>query len=218
MSDTHSCTHNFSTRSVLLVLSVFATIAGSLYAGGFPTTRDPLKWPFAQNSIWNQPIGSGAMYKPTNMIVPENVFPDENILIFAPSAPLTSIYKTTADWIADKKRCDTANIVFTQLDRVPLPVSFSTDPGYYGLTPNHAAAILMPNGRTIHQNQPFHRCGVSGTAVTGWILDSGDIFGPGTVGAHGGSRLSSIGGTIRIGELIPGGIIRHSLQFGLYGL
>ena len=30
-------------------------------------TRDPLKWPFAQNSIWNMPIGSGAQYVPANL-------------------------------------------------------------------------------------------------------------------------------------------------------
>ncbi len=29
-----------------------------------PGTRDPLKWPFAATSIWNMPIGSGAVYVP----------------------------------------------------------------------------------------------------------------------------------------------------------
>lgn len=35
--------------------------------------RNPLYWPFAQNSIWNTPIGSGAVYKPANLpAVPDN--------------------------------------------------------------------------------------------------------------------------------------------------
>ncbi len=34
----------------------------------------------------------------------------------------------------------------------------------------------------------------------------------GTYGAHGGSSLSAIGGTIRLGELLPGNVIRHTLK------
>src|SRR2546427_4604392 len=35
---------------------------------------------------------------------------------------------------------------------------------------------------------------------------------------HGGSGLSSLGGTIRLGELVPGGVIRHVMKINLYGL
>src|SRR5207245_1194228 len=32
------------------------------------------------------------------------------------------------------------------------------------------------------------------------------------------SKLSSIGGTLRLGELVPGGVIRHVMKVNLYGL
>jgi len=43
-----------------------------------------------------------------------------------------------------------------------------------------------------------------------------DIFGDGALGAHGGSGLSGVGGTIRSGELLPqAGPIRHALKIEL---
>jgi len=34
--------------------------------------RDALLWPFAATSIWNMPIGSGAVYKAANLELPAN--------------------------------------------------------------------------------------------------------------------------------------------------
>src|SRR5437773_11817595 len=42
-----------------------------------------------------------------------------------------------------------------------------------------------------------------------------DLYGTGETGSHGGSRLSALGGTVRLGELVPGGTIRHSLKLNL---
>src|SRR5207245_1778293 len=41
------------------------------------------------------------------------------------------------------------------------------------------------------------------------------LDGTGFSGGHGGSKLSSIGGTIRLGELVPGGMIRHAMKVNL---
>jgi hypothetical protein len=35
------------------------------------TARDPLRWPFSQESIWNTPIGSRAKYVPADLETPE---------------------------------------------------------------------------------------------------------------------------------------------------
>ena len=44
------------------------------------------------------------------------------------------------------------------------------------------------------------------------------LYGDGIQGAHGGSMLSSIGGTIRLGELRPNsGPMRHALKINIYG-
>ena len=49
--------------------------------------------------------------------------------------------------------------------------------------------------------------------LAGWNVS---VFGDGANGAHGGSFLSSIGGTIRGGELTAG-VIRHALKLEVYG-
>ena len=76
---------------------------------------------------------------------------------------------------------------------------------------DNAAAILRPNGRTLHQSQPVVRCS-NGTATTHYRFDDADIYGDGIAGAHGGSGLSALGGTIRLGELMPHGSIPHALK------
>lgn len=44
-----------------------------------------------------------------------------------------------------------------------------------------------------------------------------DILGDGALGAHGGSGLSALGGTIRVGELLPStGAIAHALKLELW--
>ena len=101
-----------------------------------------------------------------------------------------------------------------QFASLPIPASFSTD-RYIGDTPNHAAALLMADGRTIYQTQPFYRASNSSHATSGIVFPHGNIFGDGIAGAHGGSGLSALGGTIRLNELVPDGVIRHALKIVL---
>ena len=72
-----------------------------------------------------------------------------------------------------------------------------------------------PDGqrRTIKQTQPFSRCMAGGAATSRYDSADVDITGDGITGAHGGSGLSAIGGTLRVGELRPGGPpVRHALK------
>src|SRR3989442_1849117 len=75
----------------------------------------------------------------------------------------------------------------------------------------------MPDGRTLTQGQPLARCTAGGDATRWWSITN-DLYGTGIDGGHGGSTLSSIGGTIRLGELVPGSVIQHVLKINLYGL
>jgi hypothetical protein len=184
----------------------------------FPAARDAYLWPFSQKSIWNTPIGGNARYVPANIpnAMASGMTVDEDIIILKPAAPLVSIWEHNAGWDPNKVRCNslTGNLLYTF--KVPVPDSFSTDPGYDGITPNMGAAILMPDGRTIKQNQPFHRCGVKGKAVSQYRFADVDLYGDGTSGAHGGSTLSAIGGTLRAGELVPDAPpIHHVLKVNL---
>jgi hypothetical protein len=177
------------------------------------STRDPLKWPFAATSIWNRPVGSGAVYVPAGFtqFIMDGITADEDILILTPNAPLTEVYYNGAGWSQNKSRCEKEGQLMATL---PIPADFVIP--QEGGTPNYSAAILMPDGRTIQQNQPLQRCKAGGYATTFVNYPSVDLCGDGILGAHGGSGLSSIGGTLRLGELVPGGVIRHALKLNMF--
>lgn len=179
-----------------------------------PKSRDPLLWPFASTSIWNMPIGDGAVYVPANIqpATAAGMTVDEDILILTPDAPLVPVYLNTADWTG-RSRCEPED---TLLFEVPIPEAFEL-PHYPPNTPNNSAAILMPDGRTLVQTQPFHRCEAGEPATSHYVFPEVDLYGDGIPGAHGGSALSSIGGTLRLGELVPGSVIHHALKVNLYG-
>lgn len=92
---------------------------------------------------------------------------------------------------------------------------------------NNAMAVLLPDNVTLVQMQPAYRCTAYPSPLLarwGNITDGGpqrfvnttSIFGDGTGGAHGGSGLSSIGGSIRLGELLPQAPpIAHALKIEL---
>lgn len=194
-------------------------------------TRDKFRQPFASTSIWNMPIGSDAVYVEAKIkkATRTGMFVDPDIIILKPDAPMTDIYYNADGWVGPGNRCDPTyqQGQLRVIDTAPVPEDFVVPGAHSGLpsvgeTPNHAAAILMPNGRTLKQNQPFTRCraGQPPTTLVRYPLDPTkpdiDIYGDGIEGAHGGSGLSSVGGTIRLGELVPGGTIPHTLKVNLY--
>lgn len=208
----------FVTPFVLAAFLLYSVHAES--AADAPTSRTPVAWPFAWDSIWNMPIGAGARYVPARIQPGDyGLYAEEDILILSPGAPLVNIIAHDADWDPARKRCDSVVTPITLVfSGVPIPTAFSTEPDYAGSgeTPNHSAAILMPDGLTIRQTQPFHRCGAGGPAVSQYDYPDDNIkTGDGIPGAHGGSALSSMGGVIRLGELQPNSTIRHALKIVL---
>ena len=106
------------------------------------------------------PIGDGAQYVPAHIHRAHSFSVDEEVLILTPDAPLTKMYKTTAGWSRDITRC--AAKTSELMREIPVPHDFNTEGTYLGLTPNQSAAIILQDGKTVIQNQPFHRCGVGG--------------------------------------------------------
>ena len=179
--------------------------------------RDPLQQPFSSDSIWNTPIGSDARYTRADFpAVPggDTWAPmpqiDDEILVLRPKATLTPIYYDDAGWTGGN-RCDGRGRVLAQ---VPLPGDY--------LVPhsrsNNSAAILAPDGRTVIQVQPFTRCTAGAGATSIVRFPDVDLYGDGRLGAHGGSGLSAIGGTLRLGELRPGSDRgpQHALKVNVY--
>lgn len=173
--------------------------------------RNPFMWPFASTSIWNTPIGLGAVYVPGNIApaTQRTVATDQDVIVMYPSAPMTPIQYNGAGW-SGGSRCSGA----AQLAMAPIPLNLVV-PGSAG---NYAFAILMPDGRTVIQGQPLARCAAGGPVTTLHMAPTIDLYADGTLGAHGGSGLSSLGGTIRLGELVPGAPpVRHALKVSLNG-
>src|SRR2546425_312353 len=184
------------------------------------TGRNATLWPFSRDSIWNLPIGANAAYVPGNIKKPtaSGMTTDVDVLILTPTAPVTKVWENSDAWSGGSRCAAQGGVLF----EAPIPTDFvvpgagSGNPD--GTTPNYATAILAADGHTLVQGQPMARCTAGGTA-TMWWWDHGkeDLFGTGNSGAHGGSMLSSLGGVIRLGELVPGGAIHHALKVNLLG-
>ena len=177
-----------------------------------PTTRDPQKWPFASTSIWNMPIGSAASYVPAQIkqATFKAVYAEPDLIIFEPAAPLMDVRYNPA-WHPGRCNIPAGSAV---LFRAPIPANFIVGDEWQ----NFATAILAADRRTIYQTQPFAHCSATAPASSRLHSRTVDIYGDGIWGAHGGSDLSSVGGTLRIGELRPGGPrIRHALKINLDG-
>ena len=174
-----------------------------------PGTRNKFLWPFASTSIWNMPIGRNAVYVPAHIAAPtqQTLTADQDIIIMDPTAPLTLLAHNGAGW-GGGDRCTASG---TSLTSVPIPTDFIVPSN----GANNALAVVMADGQTVIQGQPFARCSPGGPATSLALAPSANLYTNGILGAHGGSGLSSLGGTIRLNQLVPGGVIRHALKVNL---
>jgi len=164
----------------------------------------------SSKSIWNLPIGDGAKYVPAKIKIATEwgMTIDPDVILLTPSAPNTDVYYCKAGW-NHGNRCEVdGGVLFSG----PIPRNFTVaNDGN-----NYSTAILLPDGNTIVQGQPLCRCEVGGSVTSLYKAPSVTLDGDGQLGAHGGSGLSSMGGTLRMGELVPGGQpIRHALKVNL---
>ncbi len=133
---------------------------------------------------------------------------DDEPLVLTPTAPLTPILASPGGWGGN--RCVTNP---TTLATVPIPANYVLPSD----NKNQSAAFLAADGRTVVQTQPLARCAAGGPATSYVRTADQDIYGPGVLGSHGGSGMSALGGSIRVGELRPGSQgPRHALKINLY--
>jgi hypothetical protein len=216
----------------LLVLGALPLVLGMSHGGPGPQTsgfsgsvpsvtpladsgRYATLWPFSRDSIWNLPIGAGARYVPAGITRARDwgMTVDQDVIILTPDAPRTKVFYNDDTW-SGASRC---SIEGGSLFEAPIPPDFVVPPARPGWTPNFATAILAGDNRTLIQGQPMARCSPGSDATIWWSQTKEDLYGTGFSGGHGGSMLSSIGGTIRSGELVPGGAIRHAMKVNLDG-
>jgi hypothetical protein len=179
-----------------------------------------LRQPFASDSIWNMPLGSGAIFALHNLDDwggAWGVFVEENLVFMDRTQPMTPMWHSNDAWTGGS-RCN-AEGTYTRGGGqffAPLPPNYIVPGVTGGDTPNNAAAILMPDGVSLFQPQPLTHCSVGGpwTALTDYPQGGQplvSIRGDGIIGAQGGSGMSSLGGVIRVGEFTSG-VIPHALK------
>jgi hypothetical protein len=196
-------------KNILLVTFCVLT-ADFLFA-----QRDPLKWPFDKHSIWNIPIHNNAVYVNANVQPADNFEADEDVIVMTPNEPLMNVETNFTDWSAggDARCSDQGPTLFA----APIPQSFIySNNTWHGSTPNAGLAVLLPNGK-IKQTQPFAKCTPT-LATSHYVWNENDcvLTDECIGGAHGGSKLSAIGGALRVGELTAG-VIKHVLKINLWG-
>lgn len=183
------------------------------------TSRDPYLWPFAQTSIWNMPIGSDARYVPAQ-ITSQGLQTDIDwFVVTKASDPAMPVYMPGEWW---PKRCS-GTIPQQQAQwhpeaaepiHVPRDVIIP-DPDV-NWNPNSSAAFLKPDGKTLVSFNGTARCTPGGQLYGIWFGEQ-DLYGDGIAGGHGGSGMSSIGGSIRAGELLDEAPIHHALKLDIGG-
>lgn len=218
---------------------LLCTVAAAPAAATAAPCRDPILQPFSSASIWNTPIGSGAVYAPIHLFnesdpssprgPPPNIHNDQDFFVITrASDPLTPW--VDQGWWGARNHCDVTSSDVAAM--IPFPHDWTSASDGGRSTPwqsnNNAMAILLPDNVTLVQTQPAYRCEPGGPLLGRWgnITDGcpqrfpnvTSILGDGALGAHGGSGLSGIGGTIRLGELQPDAPpIAHALKLELEG-
>ncbi|NBD32138.1 MAG: hypothetical protein GVY17_03995 [Cyanobacteria bacterium] len=181
----------------------------------FPETREAWEWPFSAESIWNLPLGNNAVYEPANLKTGKATKADVELLYqVSENDPLTRLY-APGSWT---NRCSGTNSP-TGNPADEIYIRFPEDeivgdanPPH---TPNNTTSILQPDGETIRSVSPLARCEAGGP-VYGWYYGEENIYGMGITGSHGGSKLSGLGGSIRLGELTNNDPIRHALKINVF--
>ncbi len=184
-----------STPTVALSTSAPMVPAPAMPTSVLSGTRDKFLWPFSATSIWNMPIGSGAVYVPANIQLASawkggEITTDDEYLGLDPSAPLRPLNGGST------------------LVHVP---AFMAASGSW----NSVAAFLTDDGRVV-QGQPLVLA-AGGDPSWQYNYPTVDLAGDGIDGAHGGSGLSSFGGSVRKGELSSASPLQHALKVNLFG-
>ena len=172
-------------------------------------TRNPLKRPFSSHSIWNMPIGSEAVYVPANLPNYADVTPrpwnpmpqmDDELIIMHPEVDEVPVARNGTGWNNPNRCVPDGTTPTLHFKTLPIPPNYTVP----NSSKNNSAAVLSKGGRFVYQLQPLTKC--AGLASATALLDFPpvDIYGSGHSGAHGGSGMSAVGGSLRIGELRPG--------------
>jgi hypothetical protein len=206
------------TRSIASWTVVLAVIASILASGCSPPSKPEYgTWerPFQPSSIWYRRVPKDATLVDAGLPRAAHVLLDGVILRRLRAGDPTRELRHPGSW---EHRCAGTKSHHTSLplpDGWTVPDATRHDDGS-AETPNNGAALLLPDGHTIAYMNGVARCDPRGPLYayrTGRRrYDVGDLTGDGRLGSHGASRLSTLGGVIRRGDLSGDKPIAHALD------
>jgi hypothetical protein len=178
-------------------------------ANDVPTARKKLDWPFAPESIWNQPIGAAAIYAaPGTSLEVTFVGADRSYLFIAtPTDPQRDVFYPGPR--PDAPCSTTAPVRATIRLSDDVVLSMGENAGF-----GNSVSIVQPDGHSLFELSGFARC-ARGGPVFGFPYPPDDLYGLGLHGGQGGSGLSALGGTLRGSDLTGASPIRHALKLSL---
>ena len=155
------------------------------------------------------PVGSEAKFVPANLGAAKTIGIDhERLYRVASNAPVRPVFAP--------KGWETRAGGTQRVGELPVDDSIVVPDARKFYTPNECAAFLMPDGRTVKQIAPLCRPEPGGPVFGYYFRPDEDLHGAGLTGGHGGSGLSALGGSIRLGELTNDAPIRHALKVDIF--
>lgn len=187
------------------VVQAQATDLSDEAAGGHGAScRSVLVWPYNSSSVWNTALGSASTFVEANLFPSatppvDGVFVDEDYFLTTIASDPVIPWYSQGFWNSTP-HCD----LFPWsrfVDNVSWPAGTTITAGG-----NNALALLLPDGDSLVLTQPAYQCNASAPVLLS-LYDARfgrqSIRGVGNWGGHGGSALNAIGGSLRLGELLP---------------
>ncbi|HEX8914164.1 MAG TPA: hypothetical protein VF796_17580, partial [Humisphaera sp.] len=196
-------------RRVRAAVGAFVVLFAAAAAPAGEAPRDPWLRPFAATSIWNTPVGSGATYVPAGLAAAKTIGIDAEILVRVPAGSPEKPLLAPKGW-------ETRAGGTTVVGGLPVPHGLVVPDARKWHTPNNCAAFLLPDGKTVRHVGVLCRPEAGGPVYGYPFNPDSDLHGDGAHGSHGGSGLSALGGSVRLGELTSAEPIRHALKVDLF--
>ncbi len=176
-------------------LALLGLLAAAVGLGpGAPAAAQTWDKPFSPRSIWNTKIGKNPRYVSCGLGVLAAMCNDREGLYRAkPGDPLRPVARPDG---------------LTTNPPVPVPETLDLL-----VEPNDGKAFLLSDGLTVREYVLWQHKGLS--KLEGWHFGDHRLDGDGILGGHGGSGMSVLGGSLRVGELEARKPIAHALKLEL---
>lgn len=201
--------------------SVDNDFAGVVVTPPAAQARDPLLQPYANDSIWNTPIGASATRVPASLATTTGaagkITVDPIFITIDATAPLKTATPATTVLSGDGTTTRTVTPSWSGSVQVRVKPTMAHNGAYNGLF-----VALTSSGTSVVQGQPVYLTAGGDPSyayakpkVSPW--DS--ITGPGLQGMHAGSGMTAFGGCLREWEWSdPTAVIQHVLSMNLYSI